>query len=186
MRRRLLVAGGIAVAVALVLIIYHLALSGSGTAGRPGNTRPTSVIGSGPRALGVSAAGVILSGHPPSGASLPRLPTDKPPQGGRLRGPLLEQARVLGAAPPVLRSCIAASRYGETGVEVKLVSGIELRFGRAARAAQKWAAAAAILADPAVSEIGYVDLYSPGRASTGGSGVTLPPAERGASTHCGH
>jgi hypothetical protein len=48
-----------------------------------------------------------------------------------------------------------------------------------------WAAAAAILADPTVTEIGYVDLHSPGHASIGGSGVTLPAAAAGGPATCG-
>ena len=59
-------------------------------------------------------------------------------------------------------------------MDVNLDSGIELLFGSASRAAQKWGSAAAILADPSTTDIGYVDLHSPTRVSTGGSGSTLP------------
>ena len=41
-----------------------------------------------------------------------------------------------------------SSFYGESGVDVELRSGIELRFGDASRAIEKWKAAAAVLADP--------------------------------------
>ena len=61
---------------------------------------------------------------------------------------MLQQARVLGAAPAALRPYIASSYYGESGVDVKLRSGIELRFGDASQAGEKWRAAAAVLADP--------------------------------------
>ena len=144
------------------------------------------MIGAGKDAVGVSAAGAILSSQPaPADGTLPRLPLDRPPEQGVLAGPVLAQARVLGAAPPVLRPCIESSYYGESGVDVTLASGIELLFGNASRAALKWSSAAAILADPSITDIGYVDLHSPGRASTGGSGHALPPPEAGTGSTCG-
>lgn len=178
-----------AVAIAAVIAagaIYQFAFGGSTVEAHLAETHATSVIGSGDEAVGVSAAGVILSWQPaPAEGTLPRLPLDRPPKQGVLAGPVLAQAQVLGAAPPVLRSCIDSSYYGESGVDVTLVSGIELRFGNASRATRKWSAAAAILADPSITDIGYVDLHSPGSASTGGSGHALPPPEAGAGTTCG-
>ena len=87
----------------------------------------------------------------------------KRPKGGRLAGPMLEQARVLGAAPAALRPYLASSYYGESGVDVETTSGIELRFGDASQAARKWKAAAAVLADPAIEALDYVDLHAPSR-----------------------
>lgn len=186
MNGRLKLIGGIVAAVVLLFAAYHFAFSSSSVAGHLVEGKATSVIGSGEDAVGVSASGKVLSGTaPPDDGTLPRLPIDSPPKGGVLAGPLLEQAVVLGAAPPILRSCIAGSSHGETGVDVELTSGIELRFGRSTQAAQKWAAATAILADPTTTEIGYVNLYAPSRASTGGSGTTLPSAEAGGATTCG-
>jgi cell division protein FtsQ len=178
--------GAVVATLALAFGAYRFATSGSSGGSHPSAPRPTSVIGNGPDAVGVSASGEVLSRRPPPAAgSLPQLPLDKPPKHKRLAGPALQQAIVLGAAPPVLRSCIEGSYYGESGVDVRLASGIELLFGSASRAARKWSAAAAILADPTITEIGYVDLHSPGRASTGGSGTTLPQAEPGSSATCG-
>ena len=135
---------------------------------------PTSVIGSGEDAVGVSADGELLvEGTAPEDGTLPKLPLSEPPKSGRLGGPMLEQALVLGAAPAPIRPCIAGSRYGESGVDVKLRSGIELRFGDATRAAQKWRAAATVLADPSITALDYVDLHSPGR-----------PAVRARATRC--
>ena len=87
------------------------------------------------------------------------------------------QARVLGAAPATLRPYIERSYYGESGVDVELRSGIELRFGDASQVAAKWKAAAAVLADPSITALDYVDLHAPGRPAVYGSGHTLPPAE---------
>jgi hypothetical protein len=137
----------------------------------------TSTIGSGSEAVAVSADGVIVPWLPvPSEPPPPELPISEPPKGGRLAGHLLEQARVLGAAPVALRPYLKSSHFGETGVDVDLTTGVELRFGDASQAARKWRAAAAVLADPTVTELDYVDLHAPGRPAVGGSGHQLPPA----------
>jgi cell division septal protein FtsQ len=147
---------------------------------------PTSVIGSGEDAVGVSPDGTLLVWQgPPEDGTLPKLPLAEPPEGGRLSGPALEQARVLGAAPAPLRPCIEGSRYGESGVDVELRSGIELRFGDASRATQKWRSAVALLADPSITALDYVDLHSPSRPSVYGEGHVLPSAEEGSGAGCG-
>jgi hypothetical protein len=98
------------------------------------------------------------------------------PKSGHLAGPVREQARVLGAAPAALRPYVERSYYGESGVDVDLTSGIELRFGDASQAKLKWRAAAAILADPSIAALDYVDLHAPGRPAYAGEGHSLPPA----------
>jgi hypothetical protein len=139
--------------------------------------RATAVIGSGADAVGVSPDGVILDWQPaPEEGTLPELPLSTPPDRSRLAGPMLQQARVLGGAPPTLRPYVAGSLYGESGVDVELRSGIELRFGDASQLHEKWLAAAAVLANPSITALDYVDLYVPGRPAVGGSGHALPPA----------
>jgi Cell division protein FtsQ/DivIB, C-terminal len=139
--------------------------------------RATATIGSGSGAVAVGPDGQVLAWLPlPSGVKLPQLPLSEAPKSGRLAGPALEQARVLGAAPPTLRPYLASSSYGESGVDVETRSGIELRFGDASHAAEKWRAAAAVLADPSVTALDYVDLHAPGRPAVGGSGHALPPS----------
>ncbi len=134
------------------------------------------MIGSEDDAVAVAEDGTLLPWFP-AGESvhLPELPIDSPPKGPRVQGPVLEQVRVLAAAPPALRPYIAASYFGESGVDVTLTSGIELRFGNPVDAERKWRAAAAVLADPTITALDYVDLHAPGHASVGGSGHTLPP-----------
>ena len=88
---------------------------------------------------------------------------------------MLEQARVLGAAPEALRPYLASSYYGESGVDVETTAGIELRFGDATQAKRKWKAAAAILADPEIEALDYVNVLAPARPTYAGSGHTLPP-----------
>jgi hypothetical protein len=136
-----------------------------------------ATIGSGEEAIAVTARGAIVPWLPlPDEPELPVLPLSEPPQSGRLAGPMLEQARVLGAAPDALRPYLAGSYYGESGVDVETDSGIELRFGDASQAAAKWRTAAAVLADPEIIALDYVDLRAPSHPALGGSGHLLPSA----------
>jgi cell division septal protein FtsQ len=140
------------------------------------SSQPVAVIGSGPEAVAVAADGTILAWFPvPDGADLPKLPLESPPKGPRLQGPTLEQVRVLAATPPALRPYVEGSYFGESGIDVNLTSGVELRFGDSTQAARKWRAAAAVLADPSVTTLDYVDLHAPMHPAVGGSGHTLPP-----------
>jgi hypothetical protein len=182
--RRRAAAGALALAV--VLAAYVLLFSGSSVTPNLIVELPTSVIGSGENAVGVSARGTLLAeGTAPEAGTLPRLPLSEAPKSGRLGGTMLEQALVLGAVPAPIRPCVEGSSYGESGVDVMLRSGIELRFGDATRAEQKWRAAATVLADPSITALDYVDLHSPGRPAVSGSGHTLPSAEEGSGSSCG-
>jgi cell division protein FtsQ len=138
----------------------------------------TATIGSGEDAVGVSSTGQIVTFMPvPEDPPLPRLPLDEVPENGKLAGPVLAQAKVLGAAPAALRPYVERSYYGESGVDVDLTSGIELRFGDASQAKRKWKAAAAILADPSITALDYVDLHAPTHPAYGGEGHLLPAVE---------
>ncbi len=137
--------------------------------------KPVSVIGEGSEAVGVTADGTVVSWFPlPQEVELPRLSLSEPPADGRLAGPALQQARVLGAAPAALRPHIEGSYYGESGVDVNLRSGIELRFGEASQAEAKWRAAAAVLADPSITALDYVDLHVAHRPAIDGESHSLP------------
>jgi len=139
--------------------------------------RLVATIGEGDEAVGVSGAGAVVRWLPlPEDPALPQLPLDEVPKGGRVRGPALEQVQVLAAVPDQLRPYVVGSYYGESGVDVELTTGIELRFGDASQAQRKWRAAAAILADPSVTALDYVDLHSPTRPSYDGEEYELPPA----------
>lgn len=136
-----------------------------------------ATIGSGEDAVPVSANGEVLRWLTmPDDLQLPELPLDEPPKGKRVKGPVLEQVRVLGAVPPALRPYVVGSSYGEDGVDVELDSGIVLGFGDSTQATLKWKAAAAVLADPETEALDYVDLHSPTRPSIDGEGHLLPPA----------
>jgi hypothetical protein len=173
-KRRLLI---LPVALGLAVGAYFLLLrDDTSVSPHAAPTRPTAVIGAGSSAVAVGPNGTILKGFPaPKEGSLPTLPLAAPPKDGRLHGPVLEQAKVLGAAPAALRRYLEGSYFGESGVDVKLTSGIELRFGNASQARRKWRAAAALLADPSLTTLDYVDLHAPNHPDVGGSGHTLPP-----------
>ena len=169
---------GVAVILAVILIAFvaQKLFGDKNDIGTVQVPEPAATIGSGEEALAVTANGAIVPWWPlPEEPELPRLPLSEPPGNGRLAGPMLEQARVLGAAPAALRPYLAGSYYGESGVDVEMTSGIELRFGDATQAKLKWKAAVAVLADPSIEALDYVDLHAPARPAIGGSGHTLPP-----------
>jgi Cell division protein FtsQ/DivIB, C-terminal len=172
---RLLVAGAL---VVLAVVAYWFLVRDRTIEAQVHLPRATATIGSGTDLVAVGSDGQIFAWLPLSeDAELPSLPLSAPPKSGRLAGPVLEQARVLGAAPAALRPYIASSYFGESGVDVELRSGIELRFGDASQAATKWKAAAAVLADPSLTELDSVNLHAPSRPAIRGSGHTLPPPE---------
>lgn len=174
MRRALVAIVGVLV---LAVAAYFFLIRDSGVSPHVRATQLGSTIGSGPDAVGVSTEGKIVRRLPvPEEPPLPRLAISAVPKSGRLSGPVLEQARVLGAAPAALRPYLERAYRGESGIDVDLTSGIEIRFGDDSQAARKWKAAAAVLADPSTSELGYVDVVAPNHPSTGGSGHVLPEA----------
>jgi hypothetical protein len=164
------------VLVIVVAFVYQRLFGETTVTPRLVSSWPVAAIGSGSSAVAVAADGTVLGWlPPPKEGSLPMLPLEAPPNAPRLQGPMLEQARVLGATPAGLRPYVDRSYFGERGVDVVLTSGIELRFGDSTQAARKWRAAAALLASPTVTTLDYVNLYAPSRLSTGGSGHTLQP-----------
>jgi hypothetical protein len=168
--------------IAVVLVValaavYFFLIRDSTVAPEVAVPRPVATIGSGEEAIAVTGSGALVRWFPlPAEPELPRLPLVEPPKGGRLAGPVLQQVRVLAAAPDALRPYLAASYYGESGVDVETTAGIELRFGDASEAARKWKAAAAVLADETITALDYVDLHAPGHPAYGGSEHPLPPA----------
>jgi Cell division protein FtsQ len=134
-----------------------------------------ATIGSGEDAIPVNARGEVLGWlRLPDDLTLPELPLDQPPKGGRLKGTMLEQAKVLGAVPPALRPYVARSRYGENGVEVELTAGIGIGFGDSSQVERKWKAVAAVLASPSIEAVDYVNVQAPSRPATYGEGHLLP------------
>jgi len=174
--RNRLIIGAVAVLV-LAVGVYWFAVREGSAEPRVLVPKLSATIGEGDEAVGVAANGQVVRWLPlPEDPALPRLPLDSVPQGGRLKGPALEQVRILATVPDALRPYVAGSYYGESGVDVELTTGIEIRFGSATQARRKWDAAAAILADPEVTALDYVNVIAPTRATYEGSGHELPAA----------
>ena len=174
-RRRLLVP--LAAALAVGIGVYWFVVREGSADPHVLVPRLAARIGEGEEAVAIAANGAAVRWlPPPEDPPLPRLPLEAVPKGGRVKGPVLEQVRVLAAVPEALRPYVAASFFGERGVDVELTTGIEIRFGDAAQARRKWNAAAAILADPSVSALDYVNVTAPSRASYEGSEHELPAA----------
>ena len=137
--------------------------------------RPAALIGGGSEAVVVAADGTVIRSLGSEGLELPSLPLGEAPKRARLEGTALEQALVLGAVPRALQPYLDHSYFDSAdGVVVVLRGGIELRFGSPARAARKWRAAAAVIADPSLTVLDYVDLSSPERPAVGGAAHLLP------------
>jgi hypothetical protein len=167
------------VAVAVIAVaVYWFGLRGSSTPTAEAKPpQPVAQIGEGKTVIVVGDDGKLLgAASGKTKTNLPILPLKQPPKGKRVRGHVLEEVHIVAAAPKALRRYIAKTKYGETGVDVELNSGIEIRFGDQREAVRKWKAAAAMLADPSVTLLSYVDVTAPTRPVTGGEGHELPPA----------
>jgi len=101
---------------------------------------------------------------------LPLVPLHGTPAGSRLsEGEALDAFAVLGAAPGAFRARV--ERVATTrahGLELQLRDGPALWFGDRERLAAKWAAVAAVLADPQAAGATYVDVAAPERPAVGG------------------
>ncbi len=135
---------------------------------------PVALIGEGSGAVGVAEDGRVMRGVPAGGDHLPRLPLTAAPKGSWVGGPVLEQAEMLGADPKPLLRYVDHSFNAESGIGVELDGGVDLLFGTAANAGQKWKAGAAVLSDPELGPLDYVDLSVPRRPAVGGVSYTAP------------
>jgi cell division protein FtsQ len=131
--------------------------------------RPVAVVSAGSDEVAVSGDGTLLPATVTDELDLPAVEAEPAEGAPRLDGSGVEQASVLGAAPEPLRSVIERAVVSPEGVEVRLDGAISLRFGDSSRAAEKWAAAARVLADPELQSLTYIDLRSPSRPAVGGA-----------------
>jgi cell division protein FtsQ len=134
---------------------------------------PALVAQAGGREVPIAADGTLLSGvSAASELDLPVVELGGLPQSGKLTGEPLEQALVAGAVPDELRPLIEDISYSKDyGVVLTMKGGIPIRFGPGARAEAKWAAAAAVLADPKLEALGYVDVRVPERPAAGAATI---------------
>jgi cell division protein FtsQ len=134
---------------------------------------PAMVARAGDQEIPVAADGTVLPGvSVPEGEELPWLELGEAPASGKLQGEALEQALILGAAPKPLAPLIEDVAYeDEHGVVVEMQGAIPIRFGSGDAAKAKWAATAAMLADPELTSVTYVDVRVPHRPAAGGAGL---------------
>ncbi|MBN9621709.1 MAG: hypothetical protein J0H06_01970 [Actinobacteria bacterium] len=183
MRRALLALMVVAIAA---VAVYWFGLRGSSTptaeakpttpVAQIGEGKTVIVVGDDGKLLGSRTAGSNKKGGGGKQKHLVVLSTKKRPKGDRVKGHVLEEVHVIAAAPPPLRRYITSAKYEKTGVALETATGIELRFGDDREASRKWEAAAAILADPSVTLLSYVDVTAPTHPSVGGEDHELPPA----------
>ncbi len=141
---------------------------------------PVLLVRSRDRALPVAADGTILSGIEAGGLRVPEVRLAEVPSGTEVTGEALTLATVAGAAPEPLRPLITGlSTEGTEGLTVTLEGGIPVYFGDGGRAEERWAAIAAVLADPKIDTLTYVDVRVPERPALGGA---APPAGAKATT----
>lgn len=130
---------------------------------------PVATAELGGQRVPVSGDGYLLRGLRTESA-LPPIELGERPQGAKLGEHDSAAASLLGAAPEELGRGVELAAYDpdEAGVAVELENGIELRMGDASEPDAKWAAAAAVLADPDLGAPAYVDVSVPERPVSGG------------------
>jgi cell division protein FtsQ len=128
---------------------------------------PAGYIADGKGAV-VAGDGTVLSTGNDRPDGIPEIDAEATSIGARAEGPALNVAKVLGAAPPQLLPQVESARADDdAGPVAVLTGGLELRFGDPSRAAQKWKAAAAVIASPDFEGAEYLDLSVPGRPVAG-------------------
>jgi cell division protein FtsQ len=136
--------------------------------------QPVLVASDGSRRVPVAADGSVLPGVD-VGGDLPMLRVDTLPASGRLEGEALGEARTMGAAPAPLRPLIeGATVSSDYGVVLTMRGGIQLRFGTGGGREAKWASIAAVLSDPELTTLTYVDARVPQRPAVGGTASPSP------------
>jgi len=131
---------------------------------------PVLLATAGGESLPIAGDGTVLPGVDVSDLKIPSIGVDELPAQGRLSGDALQIARVMGPAPkPLLELVETISIGGEEGVQVTLRGDVPVWFGGSDGAAAKWDATAAILADPQIDSLTYVDVRVADRPSIGGA-----------------
>jgi cell division protein FtsQ len=114
--------------------------------------------------VAVSADGYLLAGLRVDRGELPSIETGRP-DGALLDEEGAAQAAIAGSVPKELRDRLDSTSWDgdRGGVIVELEGAPELRFGDGDRAADKWRALAAVLAEPGIGSPAYIDVSVPER-----------------------
>jgi cell division protein FtsQ len=127
-----------------------------------------ALVNAGGRTVPVAADGALLRDQA-GGGDLPSVSLDAFPTGLRVRDSrTLRLLVVAGAAPATLRPLVEVIRSGRDGVRAELRGGLRVIFGSRVQAAEKWAAAARVIADPDSAGAAYIDVRVPERPVAGG------------------
>jgi len=149
---------------------------------------PVATISGGGQQVAVSADGTLLHGSTIPG-SLPTIPLSVSPGGTHVTGATMRIVRLLAAAPYQLLSKVSqASESGTQGLVAQLRNGPKLVFGTDDQLTAKWAAAAAVLADPGSAGAEYIDVTVPSRPAAGAgsdSGSSAATADTQSGTGAG-
>ncbi|HEX8074940.1 MAG TPA: hypothetical protein VF545_08160 [Thermoleophilaceae bacterium] len=151
-------------------------------------TAPVAILVEGSERVAVGAGGVMLPHVRVAGAEVPAIAVGALPSGSRLgRGRALRLVGAAAAAPAVLRRRVLRVReLPGKGLVALLRRGPQVILGSTGSLAAKWAAAAAVLADPQSRGAAYVDVRMPDRPVAGGLDVPPPePPEAGAPAQLG-
>jgi cell division protein FtsQ len=121
------------------------------------------------RRIAVTSDGTLLR-DVPAAAALPEIPLRSAPGGARLtERDAVAAVAALGVAPPALRGRVAAVQVtADRGLTLQLAHGPLLVFGGGERLEAKWAAAAAVLADPDAAGASAIDVSAPERPAVSG------------------
>jgi cell division protein FtsQ len=138
---------------------------------------PVAVVSAAGHQVTVSADGTLLRDAAVTGP-LPTIALDVVPGGTRVSGTALGEVRLLAAAPYALLAKVAGVSSDAThGLIAQLRNGPKLYFGAGDQLAEKWAAAAAVLADPSSAGADYIDVSDPsGPAAGTGADTAGSPA----------
>jgi len=129
---------------------------------------PVAVVVADDARIPVGGDGRLLRGA--TTTNLPLVPLGVAPGGGRVTDhSAMEAISALAAAPAALRARVEHAGVSRAnGLVLDLADGPTLRFGGAGRLAAKWAAVAAVLADPSSAGATYLDVRYPERPAAGG------------------
>ena len=121
------------------------------------------------RRIAVTSDGTILR-DVSAPAVLPEIPVRAAPAGARLTEPdAVAAVAALGAAPSALRGRVeGVQTTADRGLTLQLAHGPLLIFGAAELLDAKWAAAAAVLADPDAAGASAIDVSAPERPAVSG------------------
>jgi cell division protein FtsQ len=138
--------------------------------------RPVALLSTGGHNVPIAADGTLLEGVD-AATTLPTIRTTAQPSGHRLgAGPALDRVAVAAAAPPALLPKVASITIQPgKGFVAQLADGPAIWLGGDARLEDKWAAAAAVLAQQSSQGATYIDARLPERPVAGGVDAPTDP-----------